>query len=208
MAEKLRISGDGIEITAQFNPPEVSLDKGVDYQGVSSFLDNAEKQQFLRGKNEELSFELLFDATLDSSIDVKRKTDDLLKLTLIVSGKERPPIVTVVWGTSLSFKAVTRSVQRSFTLFDDGGRPLRATAKVTFVQVWTEAELSSQVGGQRSPHSRRWVVERGDTLTSIAGAAYNNPAAWRAIADANEKRVPDPRYLVPGTVLLIPPRPV
>jgi nucleoid-associated protein YgaU len=45
-------------------------------------------------------------------------------------------------------------------------------------------------------------VKLGDTLSSIAGEEYNDPAMWRPIAEANG--IDDPRSLTPGTVLAVP----
>lgn len=210
MANKLKIVGGGVSIEAQYNPTQIVLRKSALIKGVKNKTENSEKQQFIRGRNEELSFELLFDATLDAGSDpdfVKKKTDQLLGLTLIEPRTEHPPIVTVIWGTSLSFNAYTRSVDRTFTLFDDGGRPLRATVNVTFIELKTDAQRNAEVGGQKSPHTSRWVVESGDTLTSIAAASYGDPAAWREIVLANEAALPDPMRPVVGTVLMLPPRP-
>jgi nucleoid-associated protein YgaU len=49
---------------------------------------------------------------------------------------------------------------------------------------------------------KTWVVNRGETLSSIAAAVYRDPSAWRAIARANE--IKDPRRLAPGLVLTLP----
>ena len=44
----------------------------------------------------------------------------------------------------------------------------------------------------------------GDTLMGIAAAVYNDATSWRPIAAAN--RIVDPRRLLPGLSLIIPPR--
>jgi len=51
--------------------------------------------------------------------------------------------------------------------------------------------------------SRSHVVQRGDTLSGIAGRLYDNPGDWRPIAVKNG--IENPRRLAPGTVLQIPP---
>jgi len=48
------------------------------------------------------------------------------------------------------------------------------------------------------------MVQRGDTLSKIAGLKYGDPGMWRPIADANPD-VTSPRTLEPGQLLLIPP---
>jgi nucleoid-associated protein YgaU len=67
-------------------------------------------------------------------------------------------------------------------------------------------------GSVRSGHSspkpthrtRTRVVRAGDTLYSIALAAYGNAERWRAIYRANRALIPDPRALKVGTRLTIP----
>jgi len=51
--------------------------------------------------------------------------------------------------------------------------------------------------------TRRHIVSRGETLSSIAARYYDSPGEWRAIAVHN--RITDPRRLAAGMVLAIPP---
>jgi nucleoid-associated protein YgaU len=52
---------------------------------------------------------------------------------------------------------------------------------------------------------RTYTVQPGDTLADISVLFYGAPEAWRQIIAANPGL--DPAKLVPGTVLVIPPRP-
>jgi peptidoglycan endopeptidase LytF len=55
--------------------------------------------------------------------------------------------------------------------------------------------------------SGRYTVRSGDTLSSIAGAAYGNETLWRIVYDANRRVIgPDPNALDVGMTLRIPPR--
>ena len=49
---------------------------------------------------------------------------------------------------------------------------------------------------------KSYTVRRGDTLSGIAGALYNDPTQWRAIAQANG--IVDPRELQPAVRLTVP----
>jgi nucleoid-associated protein YgaU len=49
---------------------------------------------------------------------------------------------------------------------------------------------------------KSYVVRRGDTLSSIAFAAYRDSSVWRDIARNNG--IQDPRRLDPGRVLQLP----
>lgn len=48
-----------------------------------------------------------------------------------------------------------------------------------------------------------YTVQPGDTLWQIAGAMYGRAPLWAAIADGNQ--LPNPRLIVPGQPLVIPP---
>jgi nucleoid-associated protein YgaU len=51
---------------------------------------------------------------------------------------------------------------------------------------------------------RKHVVQKGDTLYSLARKYYNNQSRWRDIRDANKKVIADPNKLKVGTELVIP----
>lgn len=55
-----------------------------------------------------------------------------------------------------------------------------------------------------STGGRTYVVQRGDTLYSIARRFYQDQSRWRDIWTANQTRVPDPNRLEVGTKLIIP----
>lgn len=194
MASKLKITGGGIDVEAQFNPTEYSLSKSVKIEEQDTKEGDAAVLEFIRGENQKLSFTLLFDSTLSDS-DVWAQADSLYQATLIEG--TAAPLVTVAWG-KLSITGFLDSVERKFTLFDENGQPLRAMVTVAM------REQAKERG--ESPHVRRRVVRRGDTLEKIAAEFYFEPGQWRRIADANAGAVKHPRYLEPGTVLMIPPR--
>lgn len=49
-----------------------------------------------------------------------------------------------------------------------------------------------------------YYVVSGDTLESIAWAAYGNGDLWTLIWDANAAQIPDPHWIYPGQALYIP----
>ena len=201
--DKLTISGEGVDITAQFNPDEYSLNKGVKIEDQETTGLNGSEPQFTSGENEKLSLTLFFDTTLEGP-SVTAQTEACLQLAKILPDLGRPPIVTVQWGEALCFRAVVESVQRKFSLFDRKGNPLRATVQLAFREFKTSKEFALEKEGQLSPHTRRWVVQRGDTLEGIAQETYRNPGVWRLIANSNY--LADPLRLIPGTVLILPPQ--
>jgi nucleoid-associated protein YgaU len=64
--------------------------------------------------------------------------------------------------------------------------------------------------GEPNPQADALLEERvfraGDTLSGIAHDAFGDWRLWRVIADRNS--ITDVRAIAPGTVLLIPPRPL
>ena len=157
--------------------------------------------------------ELFFDTTIDplekeirkgeSVRDVTDYTKQIYQLVKIQPETHAPPRVTFVWGEKLKFKAIVASVQQRFSLFSSKGVPLRATVSVTFREYKTLEEQLKELNLQSPDHSKRRVVQQGDTLSGIAAAEYDDPSLWRAIAEKN--RIFNPRKLVPGTMLIIPP---
>ena len=72
-------------------------------------------------------------------------------------------------------------------------------------QVVDPAHAPRRTKTESADHTKTYLVARGDTLSSIAGAEYGDPAAWRPIAAAN--RIVNPRRLEPGSRIVIPPLP-
>lgn len=52
--------------------------------------------------------------------------------------------------------------------------------------------------------TRFHIVQKGDSLSSIAQHYYGSAAKWRKILSANEKAIKDPNKITPGTKLTIP----
>jgi len=51
---------------------------------------------------------------------------------------------------------------------------------------------------------RIYVVQKGDTLYSIARKIYNDQTKWKAIYQANKDRISDPDVLKVGQKLILP----
>lgn len=57
------------------------------------------------------------------------------------------------------------------------------------------------------PPMQEYVVQRGDTLSSIAAKVYRDPTKWRIIYDANRGTLTSPESVKVGQTLLIPRQP-
>jgi len=197
-------------LEVQFNPTELTIDKGAQIAEIPIYGIDSPILQFIRGQNRKVTLDLLFDTTTSSSgfgagaVPVTDKTNPFYELVKIQPRTHAVPRLKFTWGLGLSFTAIVENIQQKFTLFNPDGLPLRATLTVTFREYRT---LENQVADLKplSPdHSKRRIVRRGDTLSRLAADELGDPALWRAIADANPD-LDDVRRLEPGTTLLIPP---
>jgi hypothetical protein len=195
-------------VEVQFNPTEYSLTKGAQIAEIALPGIDSPVLQFIRGQNEKLTLDLFFDSTADgldeNATDVRDLTGPFYQLVKIQPRTHAPPRIRFTWGRGLTFKAIVESVTQKFNLFSPSGVPLRATLSVTFREYKTLEEQLQELNLQSADHSRRYVVQRGDTLSSVAARLYRDPREWRRIADINSE-VADPIRLTPGATLVIPP---
>jgi nucleoid-associated protein YgaU len=100
---------------------------------------------------------------------------------------------------------MVESVKQKFTLFSPEGVPLRATLTLTLREYKTLDEQLAQLNLSSPERTHSHVIQRGETLSSIAARFYQQPGDWRFIANANN--IEDPRRLAVGTFLTVPPTP-
>ena len=208
----LEIEGGGSAIECLFNPTEYSISKTNVWKVEPVTGSALPPPQFTGGLPRELTLELLFDTSDSADKDVREITDKLLKATEVgESGGGRPPTITFGWGQTVSFKAVARQLTIRYTLFRPDGSPTRALAHMSLMQAEKAQDGSSTAGGTPgggNPTTRgidaisSHLVREGDSLPSIAFAAYGDPTLWRTIAEAND--IDDPLRLPRGRSLAIP----
>jgi len=202
-------------ITVKFNPTTYSISKSVTWDstggrkyGGNDSKTNAPPTQFGGGGARQLSLELFFDTTEESNPDkrdVRKQTDQIVKLTLIRRDltNPRPPLCDIHWGANSAdfpFRGTVSSLDQQFLLFHESGDPLRAILKVTFMEFLVLGDDQRKT----DPEVTTRVVRRGDTLAGIAAETYRDPSAWRVIAAAN--RIENPFALAPGAKLTLPKR--
>lgn len=192
---------DDREISCDFNPTEVTVDKSVTYAEQDVPGLDAPIQQFVSGDAETLSVELFFD-TYEDGEDVREQTDEVNRLLMIDGDRHAPPVVKFAWGR-ISFTSLVESANTTYTMFASDGTPVRARIDVTFREYTPPDE---QLQGEPRHSADRASVHRvtqGETLPAIATDEYGSPTEWREIAAAND--IVNPRRLEPGTELTIPP---
>lgn len=214
------------KIQALFNPNKLSYARNVqwaqkksgDKGAASAYL----RQEFINSEPETLTVDLFFDTYAPPSnqlalghqsarmslspqaTSVKPYTDQLSKLALINQELHRPPVCQLMWGKLAVFRGVLTSLNYTFTLFLANGTPVRAIVTCSFAQSLTEAYAARALELHSADIVKTHLVQRGDTLQSIAAKRYGDPTLWRPIAQANKDKIDNPRLLKPGILLKIP----
>ena len=192
---------NGRVIPFRFNPTEYQLAKTNNFAELPIPGLTAPPIQYVRGASEKLTLDLLLD-TSDSLLDVRRMyVNNLRKLLDRDSELHAPPVVRLVWDQAV-FTGVLESLTVTYTLFTPEGVPLRAKCSVALKEFISIKEDLSKANPYSPDFDKSWTVRRGDTLSSVAGAVFQEPALWRDIARASG--IDDPRTLDPGVELRIP----
>jgi hypothetical protein len=203
------VTGDRIPVL--FNPEEYTVNADVTYAQAAIPGRQAPLLQFVHGNMQTLEMELLVDSYeehRDGSRVLNRAGDDVRTLTqkitdlLTIDGSlHAPPILVFTWG-SLSFTCVLAKATQRFIMFRPDGVPVRARLQVTFNEFRNLEQEAKETKRETADFSKLHVVGQGETLSTIAARAYENPALWRPIALRN--RIDNPRVLPIGLELVVP----
>ena len=200
------------------NPPEYTLTKGAQIAEIGIPGLDSPVLQFVRGTNEQITLKLFFDTT-EEGTDVREVTEKFYRLVKIDSNLHAPPICRLSWGRSMGglagkstgtegtqenkFRGIVSNITQRFLLFSPDGIPLRAEVDLTFKEFKTIAQQVRELNLKSADHTKLRTVRSGDTLSAIASEEYDDSGKWRQIAWAND--ITNPRALVPGQILYIPP---
>jgi hypothetical protein len=211
----IKPEGGQPQIKALFNPERYTVNKSVQFAEVGIPGLDSPVLQFVRGQNEKLTLELFFDTTdygmVDGPTDVRDYTGAVYRLMKVNTELHAPPRFKLEWGAGHQLMAygdktspwcVMESVSEEFNLFSPSGVPLRAKLNVTIREAATVKLQFQEVPRHSADRSKLSVLQRGQTLSSLAWQEYGDPTQWRAIADANN--VDNPRLVDPGSTLTVP----
>ena len=197
---------------ALFNPNQIAISKSCKWYRLAKGESDTAKTVFAHGEPATLSVELFFntyEASDPDKKDARTHTKKLFDLTTIQEHGElhRPPLCRLEWGEfniSADYQCewILQNLNQRFTMFLPNGIPVRATVSCTFRQ-WRSDDIEAKLMNKKSVDvAKRRIVQRGDTLSSIAAEEYNDPSVWRPIAEENQ--IDNPRRLIPGKQLSIP----
>jgi nucleoid-associated protein YgaU len=208
----IKILDGGPTLTCLFNPTDYTISRGVNWN-AEDVKGNTPKYSFTGVGKTTLSLKLLFDTSLEAhKKDVRTAyTDKLWKAARIknpeagVAERKEPSHVLFTWGNTWSFEAVITNISQSFTLFLEDGTPIRSEVTLSLEQVKDSGTFAKQNPTSYGTPGKIHLVQQGDRLDLLAQEYYKKPVLWRHIAEYNE--IDNPRNLVPGQHLLIPPLP-
>jgi nucleoid-associated protein YgaU len=201
----------GERIAVMFNPQEYTLNRENNFAQIGVPGLSAPITQFVHGNQQTLDMELFLDTYethKHSNRELNAAGDDVRKLVNKVTGlmsidptTHAPPVLLFTWS-SLSFTCVLSRASQRFLMFKPDGTPVRARLTVTFSQ-YSNAELEAkEVKRETADYTKVHIVRQGETLTTIAAAAYGDPRSWRPIALRNQ--IDDPLRIPAGTQLALP----
>lgn len=186
------------EIPVLFYPTEYTQVKSANY-AEQVRMHSGPMLQFAGDRAETLDMNLFFD-TYESNEDVRIHTKKITDLIAYNSIPKPPSILMFVWGP-INFTCVLESVTKRFTMFRKDGVPVRATLTVKFKEYCRDdapKEMPSSLGMTQIKS-----LKAGDSLWAIAAATYGSAGMWRSIAEKNN--IANPRLLMPGREIVIPP---
>ena len=195
-----------------FNPTQISFTKSARYGRNPNQSGRKDPPvQYQGTEATSLKLQILLDAMeKQPSGSVLPEVEKLLAWTSLPAGAAdkgaSPPELQFTWGAlkiddAHTFVGHLEQVEVTYELFARDGRPLRAQVNLTLKSNSQEpARQNPTSGGERSRRSH--ILRRGESLQSVAHAAYADAGAWRAIASAND--IDDPFRVLPGRELLLP----
>lgn len=193
----------GKQIEILYFPPEYTMDKSNTFSEVAIPGLESPYLQYVKGNAASVTLEVFYD-TYEKGTDVRKLTDQLTDLMNIDPSLHAPPPLQFVWGLDPKepFNCVLEKVTKKFTMFSSAGVPVRARLNITLKEF--KIQLNSRERELQSPDKTKvYMVKQGDSLWQIAHSEYGDPYMWRPIADRN--KIYNPRFLKPGTELIIPP---
>lgn len=203
------VTGDKIPV--MFNPSDYTVNQDVNYAQSTIPGLSGPVLQFVSGSMQTLEMELFLDTWEKHSFgnrvlnnaqdDVRTLTNQVTELMNILPSTHAPPVLLFTWA-SLSFTCVLARATQRFIMFRPDGTPVRARLQVVFNEFLNVDLEAKQVKRETADYSKIYVVNQGDTLSAISGAAYDDPTIWRVIALANA--IDTPRKLAVGQQLLLP----
>lgn len=198
----------------QYNPNSLKITKGAKWSESDGVAKDAKKKQFESGEARIITIgNILFDTTTTGGekgmesvyANYIEPLESMAMVRLFGEGEAavpRPPILRLSWGKAdyLAFNCVLTSVEYTLKMFNKDGTPIRAEVDLVFGEY--PLDTDEAITHKKQDVVKKYEVQLGDTLHTIATAQYKDPNKWKSIATANG--IDDPHFIPAGTELIIP----
>jgi len=189
------------------NPEKYAEQRTVEYSKQQAQGEPGTSVRYTKSLPANISFDLIFDAT--GVVDPKRT--DLAKeikqfkdLTYEYNGSiHGTNYLKLSWGSNLTFQCRLESLSLEYTLFAPSGNPLRATAKVSFVEYQNPTQIQNEAQKSSPDMTHLITVVAGDTLPALCYQVYGSTEYFTQVAQYN--KLYNYRNLTPGATLQFPP---
>lgn len=195
----------GDKFIAMFNPEKYSRNYEILTEEKKGAGKSGGTLLFKGLKPQEFSFDFLLDGTgaVTEKVEVADKIKEFLDTVYKVEGKiHRPKYLKLNWGEAIA-KCMLKKAAINYSMFDPGGKPLRASIKADFTENISD-KLRDAMDKPSSPdltHTR--TVKEGDTLAGLVYDIYESLDPLLIVAKANSLN--SMRQLTPGQSIKFPP---
>lgn len=192
------VDDSGLQVTAQYNPAQLDLQRSVTWQRSNNKKDNRPDHrraappdndvEYTGGEGRSLTLDLLFDGA-ETLTCIEPQIEALDEMATLVDplgdqrDDPRPHQCVIVWGTSgiKPLVCVIESISVKYQMFDRDGRPLRATATVKVKEASVHKFDRSKAASGRQPYVNGYI--RG--ATSKLGPGLPRYDRWTSEEDAS-----------------------
>jgi hypothetical protein len=203
------------KFTTPINPESFTKNYKIDLDTRRGHGNQGTETRFKSTAPEELRLEFVLDGTgtmegyggenkAYKTKPVHDQLDDFLKCVYNFDGEiHRPRFLIVFWGSEINFRCVLSNLDINYTLFDPGGKPIRAKINATFVNYKAREERLAEERKSSPDLTHFRKVKQSDRLDLMAYEIYNDPKYFLQVAKTNT--LTSLRQIKPGLELYFPP---
>jgi Contractile injection system tube protein len=200
------------KLTFGLNPTQVAFSRNVKFNRNPAPNSHTDPPaQFVGTEATALTLQILLDAMGTESGSIQSQIDQLVAWTTVPSDQgtsASPPLLVFNWGSlkisnDSAFVGYLEQLKVTIEMFARDGTPLRATVSLALKSDAAVPAATNPTSGAEKSRKRR-VLQRGQTLQSLAYDEFGDAGAWRAVAELNG--IDDPTRLRPGLEILLPDR--
>jgi len=196
------------EFTVRFNPTTIQHDYDIVYDETQAAGSSGADNKYQFSKPETISFELIFENTFiaedeTTKYDVTKAIEQFKKVIIDFNGSiHRPNYLRLSWG-QFAFKGQVKELSFTYTAFTREGKPLQATATVSFIEVINIKTRLAEENKSSPDLTHIITIKEGDTLPGLCFNIYGDPSYYLAVARVNE--ISNFRKLKAGDRVILPP---